>query len=301
MATRQRVGELPDDVVREIRSEIAKALAGLSDQWPVPDEAVHDARKRLKKARAGLRLVRDATSRRAFRRENLALRDAARPLSEVRDTKVLIAALDGLEARLTPPERRAIERLRGRLVGNQLRARRRLLGDKDSLKPILDALASARKRINLQELRDDGWPALEPGVRRVYRSGRVALAAAREDPTIETLHEWRKQVKYLWHQLQMLELIQPRWIRSRGNQTHQLADYLGEDHDLAILAQRLQRARRGGQSDALERVAKRIDRKRAGLQGQAMKLGTVLYGERPRKFAKRLACYAKSPRAKNGA
>jgi CHAD domain-containing protein len=41
-------------------------------------EAVHSARKELKKARATLRLLRDALSDAVYKRENAALRDAAR-------------------------------------------------------------------------------------------------------------------------------------------------------------------------------------------------------------------------------
>ena len=288
MAARRRAGETASGVVRGVRREIAKAHDSLADQWPVPDEAVHEARKLLKKARAGLRLVRDASSRRAFRRQNLGLRDAARSLSEVRDAKVLIAALDGLQGRLGPRERRMMGRLRDRLVANQMRSRQRLLGHKDSLKPVLEALASARTRIKKQRLRDEGWSTLETGVRRVYRSGRDAFAAARERPTIVTLHEWRKQVKYLWHQLQILEPIRPRWLRSRGNQAHQLSDYLGEDHDLAMLRQRVRTASGGGPKAVVENISLRIDRKRAGLQDRAMQLGALIYEDPPRRFVKRL-------------
>ena len=45
----------------------------------------------------------------------------------------------------------------------------------------------------------DGFDALSPGLRRIYRRGRKAMRAAREDPSAENLHEWRKRVKDLWH------------------------------------------------------------------------------------------------------
>src|ERR1700744_5159398 len=62
-----------------------------------PDErSVHAARKELKKARATLRLVRDALGTSSYKKENAALRDAARPLGEIRDAQVLRDALKSL-------------------------------------------------------------------------------------------------------------------------------------------------------------------------------------------------------------
>src|SRR5262245_12474922 len=58
------------------------------------DAAVHEARKSFKKVRAILRLVRPAIGERSYRYENTAFRDAARPLTEVRDAKILVETLD---------------------------------------------------------------------------------------------------------------------------------------------------------------------------------------------------------------
>src|SRR5205085_6461592 len=84
---------------RAIRREARKARAVLTATWPPSDEAVHAARRRGKKARALLRLARAAMGERTYRRANGTLRDAARPLSELRDAVVLVHALDALLAR----------------------------------------------------------------------------------------------------------------------------------------------------------------------------------------------------------
>src|SRR5581483_10196931 len=60
------------------------------------DEAIHDARKRFKKLRAMLRLVRPVVGEEVYRTENTSFRDAARPLTEVRDAKILIETFDDL-------------------------------------------------------------------------------------------------------------------------------------------------------------------------------------------------------------
>src|SRR5512146_1173 len=72
---------------------IDKALADLRVQRPV-DTRVHSARKALKKARAALRLLRPNLVAGVYERENIALRDAGRRLSPLRDAKSLVAAVN---------------------------------------------------------------------------------------------------------------------------------------------------------------------------------------------------------------
>jgi hypothetical protein len=109
-------------------------------------------------------------------------------------------------------------------------------------------------------------------------------SAAAAKPTVENLHEWRKQSKYLWHQLQLLE---PAWIGvdgDLGDRFHQLSTTLGEDHDLAVLRQMIST---GGP----QTVVAPIDRRRAELQRAAFALGEQLYAEAPRDFVDRIERY----------
>src|SRR5688572_12596308 len=82
-------------VCRILQAWLARAGESLQ-QKRITDANIHDARKQLKKSRAALRLLRDSMGEIAYRRENTALRDAARPLGVARDSKVLLAALDDL-------------------------------------------------------------------------------------------------------------------------------------------------------------------------------------------------------------
>lgn len=110
-----------------VRRQVAKAIEALEGHAP-SDEVVHDARKELKRARATLRLLRGAIGDRAYRRENEALRDAARPLGVIRDSKVLLDTLNGLiehfQASDEPPP---TEGLRRTLRRQRVAARRTAL------------------------------------------------------------------------------------------------------------------------------------------------------------------------------
>jgi CHAD domain-containing protein len=82
--------------VRRILLEWIAAAAATLGKKKITDADIHDARKQLKKARAALRLLRRSIGEIAYRRENAALRDAARPLGVARDSRVLVAAFDAL-------------------------------------------------------------------------------------------------------------------------------------------------------------------------------------------------------------
>jgi len=267
-------------VERVVDREVGKAVDALDNGKPLSDEAVHGARKRLKRARAALRLMRVALGNRVYRRENRALRDAARPLSEARDSKVLVDTLDSLDLDGAV----AARALRAVLVEKRQATQRKLQNPK-RIASVLGEMRSARRRVDRAKAQGHGWSAIGPGLRRTYRAARRAFAAARLDPTPERLHEWRKQTKYWWHILEMLEPIDPVPLRARARRVHRLSDQLGEDHDLVVLRDTASRS-----SDPATRgiALEKIDRRRLNLQKRAMALGAVIYRERPKTLERRL-------------
>jgi CHAD domain-containing protein len=289
MAEQLREGESALKSVRRIvRREATKALERIDVPSPPADAAIHDARKRLKRARAALRLVRKPLGPRRFRRENEAFRDAARPLSEIRDAKILVEAFDALVEKATSRHRRGLKRVRDVLIAHQLQVRGRVFRKKAPLKPVVSALRSVRRRTDDWSLGGGGWSALGHGVRRVYRSGRQVFTVARQQPRDGTLHELRKQAKYLWEELEILAPIAPRMLKGLADRAHKLSDALGDDHDLGVLRQRLGRSPARVPRVANATLSRMIEAKRRRLQARAFALGARVYDETPRRFAKRL-------------
>ena len=85
-------------------------------------------------------------------------------------------------------------------------------------------------------LERDSFDALEKGLEKTYRRGRREFEAAMEEPTVESLHEWRKRVKHLWYHHTLLRSLWPPVMEVTGDEAHALSDRLGDDHDLAVLA-----------------------------------------------------------------
>ena len=278
-------------VRRIAREQIGKALKALADS-DISDDAVHVARKELKKARATLRLLRPILGKSLYTRENTTLRNAAQPLGRVRDGNVLLSTLEKLEQRFGAlDEVTPTVQLKRSLRRERTAIRREVLRSAE-LKSQVTALRSTHDRAARWPVGDAGWSSVGTGFKRVYSKGRKALARAEVDRTPANLHEWRKQVKYLWHQLQTLQPLWPGLIGELADQARQLADYLGDDHDLSVL-----RAKIVFDKDAFPDPGARgtlqmlIDRHRAELRDKAIVLGRRLYQEKPAAFAARFGQY----------
>jgi CHAD domain-containing protein len=282
-----------DETVREAfaRSAHEQLLAAETaltrDLEADPVDAIHSTRKAVKKERALLRLIRGSVTRDDRRHENAALRQAARRLSGARDADVMLKTLDGLGDRYT-----------GQFPHHEFAALRERLqdgagegADPEAAAQAVAELRASRERIAGWKLQRGGWAGLEPGLRRSYRRGRTAFAVARREPTDVRLHDWRKRVKDLWYDLRLLEEVGGPSVHGQAKDAHALADLLGDDHDLAVLRERLVGIS-GGVAADVDAVLGLLDHRRSQLQAQAVALGERVYAERPKAFVARLrACW----------
>jgi CHAD domain-containing protein len=267
-----------DDAISELRGEGASEAA----------ERVHEARKDIKKIRSALRLVRDAIGDDAWRLENEHYRDCARQLSDFRDAEILVDALDALGDRFGPATRERAARLR-----RELEHENRAGHDEGSLERAMATAAAeleqGRSRIESLPLKGDGWDLIGPGLHRSYRRGRKRLRAVEEEATVTNLHELRKRVKDLWYQLRLIRDCDRDLLESTADHAHDLSDHLGDDHDLALLREQVQRRAAAFTDPGDQRhLLEQIDQRRGELQFAAISLGRRIYDEKPKRFGKRL-------------
>ncbi len=252
------------------------------------DEAIHDARVSLKKLRALLRLVEVKSNAHVLTQERVCYRNAARRMSEVRDTTAIIEAFDKLTKhyadQLAPD---ALSELRKPF----LRTQKRQQGNKSkALADVARMLKSARQRVNNWAIEDDGFVVLRSGFKRVYRKGRATMVRAQSKPSVENLHEWRKRVKDLGYQIRLLRPIWEGMLDALANEFEKLADYLSHDHDLALLRQRMVQNPSDGRTP-VKTVVAMIDQRREELQVEAKRLGIRLYAEKPSALVRRIEVY----------
>ena len=253
------------------------------------EEAVHDVRKRCKEVRALARLVRLPLGD-EFERFNATVRDAADVLAPIRDAQAVLATLDDLRA-VRPKGAAALERVRSIQADAAEQATRDVHSGDARIEHARELLVDAREHVERWDL-PDGFDAIGPGLERSYRRGRRALRRAIEQATDEHVHEWRKSVKNLWYQTRLLEPAAPSALAPMSESLDQLGEALGDDHDLAVLVERLAADphRYGGALHALKAIE--IARaEQAVLREPAFRLGATIYAEKPKAFVARIGSY----------
>jgi CHAD domain-containing protein len=230
-AFRLRLDEpVPDGIRRIARGQLRDAHDEL-EGTPARrlGEAVHATRKRFKRLRATVRLARDAIGEQTYEHENTALRMAGRRIAGPRDAEVLLETLDALTERFADElPSRATAALRDRLERDRQIATSALTGEHGDIDATRAAIAEALVRTPAWTFERDGFDAIRPGLKRIYRRGRRAMRAAREDPTPEKLHEWRKRVKDLWHATEIVCDARPEQLERVARRAHKLSSRLGD-------------------------------------------------------------------------
>ncbi len=283
------------NIKRIVLEQLEKAIVQLSNQTPESrGEAVHDARKRFKKIRSVLRLVQDELGKKVYKQENSCYRDAGRHLSEVRDAQVRLETLDSLIKHFSDTVADdAFSNVRSALDSYYQSTAQYVMTEGDAIAQVLPILQEAHERIADWQISNNDWSALEGNFVEGYELGTKAMTKAIAHPTPEHLHEWRKRVKDLWYHSCLLRPLWPELMGEWADQTHQLADYLGDDHDLAVLRQFLlsQPERLKGQLEEIDTLIALLDRRQTQLQFAAQQLGKRLYAESPKALAKRIGRY----------
>lgn len=290
MAYRLRLDErIPDGLKRVALEQIADGIARL-EFGEDPHEAVHEARKDCKKVRAVLRLARDAMGESAFQRENARYRDAARRISDLRDSHAMLEKLGEFSGDFALDEA-VLARVQGTLVER----RDAMLGEARSeglLQQVAASLREAEAGIPDWPIRGKGFAALGPGLGRVYKRGRKGFRAARKTPDAQTVHDWRKRVKYLWYQTRLLRPAWPEVLKPYASQLHSLADCLGEAHDLVVMQEILLQPDLVA-PDSPEGCTLRgaIEKRRARCHKKAWPLAGRIFAEPRTAFVRRMGLY----------
>jgi CHAD domain-containing protein len=260
-------------------------------------EAVHEARKDLKKARAVLRMVRHRMDDDIYQRQNVRLRDAGQALAGTREVEAKVGTIEALEERfgdelpaVTPALKRDLESARDGLVAARADADSEV---RAAARGASEAIAATRMSIDSWSFSKPGWKLVGPGIERSYLRGRNRFRDVRRDPTSENIHEWRKRIKDLWYDLRLLRDSWPDVMSKMGDEAHELADLLGDHHDLTVLAADL-RSRDSVAADGDDEVTpllNAIEGRQEELLEAAVPIGERLYAESPKAFGKRMHAY----------
>jgi CHAD domain-containing protein len=273
--------------------DLAIALLEGGEHMPL-QQCLHETRKALKRARALVRLQRGSLGAKRFEREDAALRKAAQRLSGARDSEVMVDTLEGLVH--SHPKRLAsspgVRELRARLVAERERSASHTSRGAPPREEALEELRAARGRLARWAPRAGDARTAREGLRLLYRQGRRRRRRARRAQSSVALHQWRKRAKDLRYVAEMLDgedKKQHKRLRRIARWADRLGETLGEEHDLALLAEqvRLNRGCFKGEKATRTALERAIDRRRERLRARAWRLGERLYHRKPRRFVRR--------------
>jgi CHAD domain-containing protein len=182
-----------------------------------------------------------------------------------------------------------------------------LVEDRETLRRVVYALRSAKARYRVWPAETDppetrrappvehSFETLRGGLQRTYARGLKEMKTAHTTPSAHNFHWWRKRVKYLRHQIELLRPMFPEMLDGYIAALDQLGDLLGEEHDLAeltlIVASHPELC-----SDAAERtlITALAQHRRSELQTAAIAIGRKVYAESPEHFGDRMSAYWES-------
>ena len=284
-----------DENVRDGLARIAAALIQpavdrIENVGPHRAKDLHQVRVTSKRLRALLRLIRPVIARKFYSREDGRLKDLARGLSSFRDTAVARQTLEKLaEHASRGQDAKALSRVTVHLEVQSPGANQVGSGSEQALKRAATSLVETNHSLQNMLVPAEDWKALGSGLQRVYRRARQCMLRALAYDTDEAFHDWRKEVKFLYYQLQMLDPIWPKRLGTMTRRLNKLEDKLGSDHDLVVLGKRLARSpRKYGGKATVKRVTAFLDQRSERLRSEVQELASEVFRDKPRKFGGRL-------------
>jgi len=265
-----------EGVTRIASETIMKAGELLQSPMNDPESAVHDVRTSIKRLRALLRMIRPRMDDIQFRRDDSLFRNIARGLATTRERAVTAATLSRLRERY--PEEYSFS-LGAPLQEYIAVEDEHVRPDDATRNRSIDQLEESRRRVDLWHVGRRDFRAIRRGIELTYRNARRRHRDVLDDPTAEELHAWRRQVKYVWNMLRPLTPMWPRVLNALANSYRDLAETLGDDHDLVML--RNLAATLGEPPEALLAL---IDRRREELIADATNAGARLFVHSPDSF-----------------
>ncbi len=287
----ERVGSEVRRVAVERLDDAIARIDGLQGAEPEQIEgAVHEVRKRCKETRGLARLVRPALGSDRFSTFDTLVRSAATELSAVRDAHATLATFDQL-CEATGADAPQLELVRTAQVHLADEATAGLGADDPRLAVARKRLRKARRTASRWDLPDD-VDVIAAGLEATYRRGQRRGRRAAKRPTARRFHEWRSAVKRLWYQVRLVQHAAPSVLGPLTDSLDRLGEALGDDHDLAVLVERLDAdpERYGGRTsvDAVRALTATQQRE---LRARAVRLGATVFAESPAAFALRVRRY----------
>lgn len=239
-----------------------EARRDLDGSKSLSTRSIHSLRIRMKNLRAILMLVKQRVPEDVRKAINALAGSLKDIFSEQRDAYVVAQLRTKLDRRhgATPEGAKESE----------------TVAKNDSAKLQIGRLIRVVSKVELKRL---SWEEVFEEYVKRYRDARRAMRKCLQQPSSEAFHKWRRPVKDLFYQSQVLQPIDG--MKARRLRADRLGDRLGTLNDLQMLHAEVTKSRGSG-------LAKRIARKQKAAKTEIFKVARKLFAERPRDIAREL-------------
>lgn len=264
---------------------LADAIAILSDTTGDRHEAIHEARKKFKRLRGLYRLIRPLAPG-FFKTENARLRDVARSLSGARDAAALVENINYLHQHArSAAEAEALDMARTALT----QRRDRIYSEEGDLSGVINAaIAECEKAlIAVQGLSlPDSRRSVAKGIARAWltngKKAALAQQECRKGEKAEAFHDLRKCCQTYRMYLALLRKIWPSAMLAKEKNASALAELLGHQNDLSVLAACADREPDiFGNGDTLARLLDAIINQQQKLEQTSLERSELVFRDRP--------------------
>ncbi len=248
-----------------------------------PVAAVHEYRKCLRRARALVALLSPRLGKAGARGLKRHVQTAFRATNALRDADVLLATLRSVPTAAEDDlARHAIE------VAFELEQGRTRRETSETMAVGLRSLVPLPAA--LEVTLDPAFSAhdLERGLARSRLRERRARERARQTRSDEDLHEWRKRVKELRYQIELLASTGSGEIKKREKALAELAQTLGGVTDLIVLAREIAAREKEGTVPPAPALLARIRDLAAERSRKILDVGSRLFEGDPKLFARQV-------------
>lgn len=282
---------IPENIERILHTQMDSIIAHCKPGGQDRHQSVHEIRKNMKRIRAVMRLIRDGVGYSTYYRENTVFRDLAREISELRNRIVLAETIGKIEKEFTPAARKHMQNMQETLFREGERLYKILLDDKDIFRKISAETRKAKKRSGEFVFNHEDFRVFEGGLLRIYRQGRKLYHKARGGHDAELLHDMRKRMKYLWYQMELLQPIYPKMLKTYAKSLNDITDILGICHDLDELIEEARDKKKVTHAETLRQLEAIQEKSKEELLDQIWHKVAAVYTEEPDAFVQRLASY----------
>ncbi|MFC6671276.1 CHAD domain-containing protein [Marinobacterium aestuariivivens] len=277
MAFRLRPSKpLAKEVRRIARDELKRLKTLMTEPVGDRDEGIHQLRVGMKRMRALLHLIRDALAETEFEAAQARCKALADDYAGARDASVGRIVLEELLQGCHEPEQR--ERLRNSFQ----RSLGAVAGEPPPLCEAVTRLKQMRRELKRWPLSNLGLKPLGSRLEKQYRKAARFDRQVRADRAMALMHEWRKVVKRLLYQLELVQGDDKKLLR----RLRRLGSLLGDLHDLDMLELQVESHVDLFWLDDRQTLLRLLRQQRENLRSRALRLGDKLFVEDPKSFVR---------------